>query len=784
MIGRMGARPRSRCWWIVATTSALGCDGADAPPGPLDIDGTWTTVPVYEIGSMHGDRAGFQRISDILLGDDGKRVYVVDPLEYLVTAWTPDGSLLFSVGGEGEGPGEFRSRPDAVHLTPHGIQVLTRDQFVVFSPDGDHVATVPVPSSVSYRGFRFGPVAMLDESSLLVYPRVGSGYRIGWWGGDPMAELPVVRLRERDGHWAVDTLAVLDVRNEILGTGDPENLSLTMFTSQPYRDADQVIYNAQSRSAIVVRMAGLGPGEVDLTELSAEGDTAWSRMVSFEPLALLGSDVDELVDGIAEGLANAPGRSRSLLGAARSTVREALYVPEHYPPVQDVAWASNGELWMRTFEDAGTDSLTVWYSMRLGESERHAPVRRILLPTSFSPHDATDTLVWGVRRDEFDVRYVVGRRLMRQEEESSQQVWSTRPDIVIGGEPGSDTALTWLGDVKADASGARFAIRQMGRVTVWDTSSPQEPVLEFGRRNDTPPVGSPLRAVPDSDGFWIRYDGGWGRFTRDGRLVRSAPNPPDRWQGTAIVSDGSFLARERSPSPSREFTWEEGHPGWDIAVAHVRLAEGIWVADTLATYDSRGQRFAVAVGGSQAFSGQPFADHDMFYFNSRQDAVGFVHRRDRSGEVRVLEIAPGNDTVLDARIPVSPVLLERERAEEAIEDEMRRVERMLRQFRGDTLSTSEVRAIVEDALYIPTHLPLVTAVVPTVSNEVWLRSSEQHDSSAMWYVLDRTDGDAAPRRVMLPDWFRLRDATRDHVWGLHVDARRSGQVQGRRLVRP
>ena len=97
------------------------------------MDGTWTTVPVYEIGSMHGERTSFQRISNIRLGDDGKRVHVVDPLEYLVTAWTPDGSLLFSVGGEGEGPGEFRSRPDAIHVTADGFHVSLRDHVVVFS---------------------------------------------------------------------------------------------------------------------------------------------------------------------------------------------------------------------------------------------------------------------------------------------------------------------------------------------------------------------------------------------------------------------------------------------------------------------------------------------------------------------------------------------------------------------------------------------------------------------------------------------------------------------------
>ncbi len=367
----------------------------------------------------------------------------------------------------------------------------------------------------------------------------------------------------------------------------------------------------------------------------------------------------------------------------------------------------------------------------------------------------------------------------------AQQVWSTKPDVVVGGEPGSAVAFARLLDVKADASGTRIVVRQAQRVTVWDTARPQEPVLEFGRRGDTPPFGNPRRAYPDSVGFWIRYDDGWGRFTHDGRLVSSTPNPSDRWlQSIAILGDGSFLARERYPSPSRVFAWEEGHPGWELAVAHVRLAEGGWIADTLAMYDSSGQQFAVAQGGSRTFSGQPFAEHDMVYFNSRYDAAGFVQRRGRVGEVRVVEIMPGNDTILDARVPVRTVLLERERAEAAIEAKMREVEGMLRQFGGDSLSTSEVRAIVEEALYIPDRLALVTSVVPTVSNEVWLRSSEKIDSGTVWYVLDRTDSRAVPRQVLLPDWFRLRDATRDHVWGLRVDARYSGQVQGRRLVRP
>ncbi len=769
--------------WVVATTVviALGCnDGVDSPPGSLEIAGTWATVPVYEIGSPHGERASFQRISDIRLGDDGERVYVADPREAQVTVWTPEGSLLLSVGGEGEGPGEFRGSTGAIHLTRDGFQVQDRDHFVQFALDGRHLATVPVPSSVSYRGFRFRPLAMLEDGSLLVYPSVDSAYRIGWWGGDPVDELPVVRLMERDGHWTADTLAILDVRTEVLGTGDPDNLALTMFTAQPYRDPDQVFYNAQFQSVVLVRMKGLDPGEVDLTELSAEGDTVWSRRMSFVPLPLSAKEVDELVGGLAEGLADIRG-SPSLLGDARKAVREALYVPEHYPPVQDAALASNGELWMRTFEDAGTDSLNVWYAVRVRETD--SPVRRILLPTSFSPHDATDTHVWGSRRDAFDVRYVVGRQLIRQAIPTEQQVWSTQADIVVGGEPGSAAALSRLSSVEADASGTRIVVRQSQRITVWDTASPQEPVFEFGPRDDTPPFGAPRRGVPDSTGFWIRYDGGWGRFAHDGRLLSSTPNPPDRWlQSITILGDGSFLARERNPPLSRVFEWEERDPGWYIAVAHLRLAEGGWIVDTLGTYDSSGREFAVAIDGDRTFSNQPFFDRDMLYFDSRNRVVGFIQRRGSDGEVRVVEIAPGNDTILDARVPVRPVPLERERAEAAIEEKMREVQGMLRQFGRDSLSTPQVRAIVEEELHIPDRLPLVTGVVPTASNEVWLRSSEPADSLAIWYAIDRANPSSPLRRVLLPEWFRLRDATRDHVWGLHRDARFAGQVQGRRLV--
>ncbi len=165
----------------MTAANAVGClGGVDSPPESFDTVDTWTTVPTYEIGSLHGEDAAFRRVSDVRLGDEGKRIYVADSRERQVTVWTPDGTSLFSVGGDGEGPGEFRDRLDAVHVTADGFQVRDRSyRFVVFSLDGHHLATVPVPLSVSYRGFCFGPLAMLEDGSLLAYPSVGSGYQIG-----------------------------------------------------------------------------------------------------------------------------------------------------------------------------------------------------------------------------------------------------------------------------------------------------------------------------------------------------------------------------------------------------------------------------------------------------------------------------------------------------------------------------------------------------------------------------------------------------------------------------
>ena len=59
---------------------------------------------------------------------------------------------------------------------------------------------------------------------------------------------------------------------------------------------------------------------------------------------------------------------------------------------------------------AGTQGASPTGAVRKGED---GPIRRIIVPESFSPRDANATHLWGVRTDEMGVQYVAGLRLVR-----------------------------------------------------------------------------------------------------------------------------------------------------------------------------------------------------------------------------------------------------------------------------------------------------------------------------------------------------------------------------------
>lgn len=385
------------------------------PTPPLVDPEPWHTVAEYQIGrpagaaELAGEVPTFERVTGLRVSRDGAAILVLDPGRTRVTGWSPDGTLLFELGNQDEGPAALES-PDQIHLAGTGFQVQDNGRFILFSSDGQRERTVPVPTSARHVGFRLQPQLLLESGAFLATLNIPNSYRAGWQEDPPILEEPVVRLDRQGDDWVADTIAVLDIRNRDLDLRPSESgYGWSLHALQPFGDADHVDFRAGGRAGstlLVTRQSRVDPGTIELDELSAGGDTLWSGRLRFDPIPLMPSDVDRAVEAEAQGIASA---IQLPLGDARTLVRTAVHVPEHYPPVLDTEVMSNGELWIRNHEEPA-DSLDVWYAVGIGQD---AAPRRILVPRNFYPLDATASHVWGVRFDPGSGQSVEGRRLVR-----------------------------------------------------------------------------------------------------------------------------------------------------------------------------------------------------------------------------------------------------------------------------------------------------------------------------------------------------------------------------------
>ncbi|HZD04977.1 MAG TPA: 6-bladed beta-propeller, partial [Longimicrobiales bacterium] len=104
---------------VVRDSAGIGIveTGAGAVPT------AWSAEEVVSIGSMDGSsETTFNRIGDLAVGPDG-RIYVLDAGDHVVKAYDRGGTFLFQVGGEGDGPSEFRGA---------SLIVVGDDGFAVF----------------------------------------------------------------------------------------------------------------------------------------------------------------------------------------------------------------------------------------------------------------------------------------------------------------------------------------------------------------------------------------------------------------------------------------------------------------------------------------------------------------------------------------------------------------------------------------------------------------------------------------------------------------------------
>ena len=147
-------------------------------------------------------------------------------------------------------------------------------------------------------------------------------------------------------------------------------------------------------------------------KLTAAADTVWQRRLQLDSVPVAGSVLDDQINAEIGYLEVLRETRPGVLGrrSPRDIVEEALYVPDYLPVVRRRLFLTSfsGQVWLESHERI--DAMRVWYSVVRGDTE--TPPRRVLLPESFRPRDATETHVWGVWSDELGVNHVEGRRLV------------------------------------------------------------------------------------------------------------------------------------------------------------------------------------------------------------------------------------------------------------------------------------------------------------------------------------------------------------------------------------
>lgn len=108
---------------------------------------TMVLVPELAIGEMDGeDPYVFGSVASLDVDSEG-RIYALDRQAQEVRVFSPQGEFLFTMGGPGEGPGEFL-QPNHIQIADGG-DLLVRDgrwRFSRFSKDGDLIDTWPILS--------------------------------------------------------------------------------------------------------------------------------------------------------------------------------------------------------------------------------------------------------------------------------------------------------------------------------------------------------------------------------------------------------------------------------------------------------------------------------------------------------------------------------------------------------------------------------------------------------------------------------------------------------------
>jgi hypothetical protein len=345
----------------------------------------------------------FPDVSALIVAEDGA-IYTLHRQSVEIRRWTADGLAAGSVGGAGQGPGEF-NRPSGMGWQGDSIWVFDSSNYRITFFDGEGTFLGSLSPRVD-----MGSTELALEA---IYPprpqgllRDGSLFGVPPAPADDVVSGRLTRLgymkMDEDGR-ILDTLAVIPVgRENTLGVLSDVGGT---FAPQPFGDAAEARVTSDGSGMVVLdrRAAELsGPAEFRVTRVDLAGDTLWSRAYGYEPVPLPRIEVESSIQEIAGRLHEFVGeRTGTSLSQWLGWVGEAIHAPAHYPPVTRLGAGRDGTVWLELNPPPleGPEWMVV--------AEDGEPLARTRVPEGFQWMTADRDAIWGIERDALDVPYIV-----------------------------------------------------------------------------------------------------------------------------------------------------------------------------------------------------------------------------------------------------------------------------------------------------------------------------------------------------------------------------------------
>jgi hypothetical protein len=409
---RKGRRPIGvAAPFLLLPALALGC-GSD---GSLEgFEGLpWAAAePLVRIGSVDDADFAFDFVGAIEVTPDG-HLLSLHPREPSIRRWTPEGRPAGTIGRRGEGPGEF-SRPQTMGWVADTLWVmdLAGYRFNFYSANGNFIRSVNPPVDIGSTGLAEDGVLPPRPHRLLEDGTV--------WSRSPAFSQAIMEgtlnrvLHTRTGPDGslLDTLLVQPVSTRgSLGVPFPGGGG--MFTSQPFNDEVRVEGLPDGSGLLILApRAATDPASAEfaLTRVGLSGDTVFHRAYPYTPVPVPRNRADSIVEATAERFHESMGEQTGIaIGEWRRLVRDALYVPAHYPPVGTMVAGRDGSIWLSLRGEAAdpTDPGRSWVVL----DPDGEPLHRIRIPEGTRIVLAERDGFWAIVRDDLDVEYITRFRV-------------------------------------------------------------------------------------------------------------------------------------------------------------------------------------------------------------------------------------------------------------------------------------------------------------------------------------------------------------------------------------